>query len=912
MVNTHLGICSVLLLFFTNILWAQQGNYWTRSGEISNITTEVNKALPSKQKVFDLELSILKEALKKAPTNQSIDQEQGLKLIFPDASGEMVSYKVKEAPVMHPDLAKKYPDNKSYVGVSEKDGTKKIRFSINELGFYAVIRDLEGGAQYIEPRDKEKKSYGIFFKSNLKNRYNFECLTESTPVKYKASAVKITDDGLLRTYRLALAATAEYSEYHIKDQNVENGTDEEKKAVVLSAMTTAMTIVNEIYENDLAVTMQLVANNDELIFLDPVDDPYSNLDESAMLGQNQSTCDDVIGSDNYDIGHVFGTGGGGVSSLSVVCQGGSKARGVTGLPDPIGNYFYFDYVAHEMGHQFGANHTFNGDENLCQGDNRNDETAVEPGSGSSLMSYAGLCDPQNVQGSVDPYFHIVSIAEIRTFITAGSGSTCALESNLILNQNAPEADAGDDFVIPAGTPFKLTGQGSDADNDPLSFSWEQIDNEITVVPPSSSAAGGALYRSLPPTQVPVRYLPNLSTLLNGEISSIWEVTPEVGREINFAFTVRDNNAAGGQVSSDELLVTVIEEAGPFTVTSQSTEDLVWTPGDEETVTWDVAGTDGNGINASQVNILMSTDYGKTFSVVLASNVPNDGSQTITVPEIESPQCYIMVEAVGNIFFGLNSKSFSIGEFNQICAIHEANDTPVAIPDNDENGIASTVNVPDDVNVEQVKVRLINTDNATVITPGITHTYLGDLTITLESPEGTIVNLIDRACDNSEDIQVILDDNGDPVNNCSSLSPGLSGVIQPADFLSVFNGENAMGNWILKVVDHEDQDEGFIQSWGLEICSSEPVLGVNNYVFEDFTVYPNPSNGVFRIKFRSEDAGDVGIEVYDLLGRRILQKTYNNRSNDFEEEMDLKQVSGGIYILRVERGNKMSSHKIRIK
>ena len=909
MIRNHFGFFVILVLFFTNLSTAQQRNFWTHTDDSQTLNND--KISLKRQKSFALELLALKEDLKRAPRREVSAGKSNTKVVFPDANGRMVAYLVKETSVMHPELSKKYPDIKTYTGVSEKDGTKKIHFSVNRLGLYAVISNLEGGTQYIEPFEGDKEKYRVYFRSDLEVKQDFECLVGPSSEMFKSSLAKFTDDGVLRTYQLALACTGEYSQYHIEAQNAGGATDAEKKAVVLSALTTAMTKVNAIYENDLAITMQLVANNDELIFLDPNADPYTNLDESAMLGENQDTCDDVIGNGNYDIGHVFGTGGGGVSSLSVVCRDGSKARGVTGLPQPIGDYFYYDYVAHEMGHQFGANHSFNGDEGLCAGANRNDDTAVEVGSGSSLMSYAGLCESQNVQGSVDPYFHVVSIEEIRTYVTSGTGSGCASQTNLVLNQNPPVADAGEDFTIPVGTAFRLTGMGSDADNDVLTYTWEQVDIGAVPVPPSENSTSGASYRSFMPSSSPVRSLPNMNTLLTGNLSSTWEVTPNVSRELNFSLTVRDNNAEAGQVASDQVLVTVTDEAGPFTVTSQNTDDLVWTPGTQETITWDVAGTDGNGVNVGQVNILLSTDWGKTFTTVLASNVVNDGTQVITVPDMKGSQCFVMVEAVGNHFFALNGKSFSIGEFNRVCTVLESEDTPVDIPDADPEGVISTINVPDNINVESIVVRLVDERNPSLTDPGIIHTYLGDLTITLESPEGSVVELVARACDAMEDIQVVFSDAGDPFA-CNAFDPGISGIKKPFEELAKFNGENAQGNWILRVVDGAEADVGSIEAWSLEICSSEAVLGVNNFVFDQFNVYPNPSDGIFNIKVRSEETGDVEVVVYDMLGRKLVRRNYRELSNTFERQLDLRGMSGGIYILSVKRGNKMSSQKIHIE
>ncbi|MGI9531235.1 reprolysin-like metallopeptidase [Lutimonas sp.] len=916
MIKNPVKFCTIVLILFTNFLFSQQRNLWSRITESGISKADLQgKATISNYKTYALDLETLKNELKTAPQKETAVGKSYKKMRFPDGKGRMVTYLIKEAPVMDAELSRKYPGNRSYMGISEKDGSKSIRFSVNEFGFNAVIRDVDQNVQYIEPLTRDKKTYKLFYRNQMNGGNQFECLTKNQQAVYKATqALKLTDDGKLRTYRMALAATGEYSQFHIEEQDAENKTDEEKKAVVLSAMTTALTQVNAIYENDLAVTMQLVANNDDLIYLDPLTDPYTNLVGGELLNENQSNCDDVIGTDNYDIGHVFSTGGGGLASLAVVCVNGFKARGTTGLPSPIGDYFYYDYVAHEIGHQFGANHSFNGDEGNCTGDNRNDETAVETGSGSSLMAYAGLCETQNVQSSVDPYFHVISIEEIRTYITSGSGNNCPVESNLIFNANAPIADAGEDLLVPIGTPYRLIGSGSDADGDQLTYSWEQVDNEITVVPPVGTSVVGALYRSYKPSLDPVRYLPKLTTLVTGVISSTWEVTPLVDREINFVLSVRDNNIEAGQVSTDDLKITVTSDAGPFAVTSQNTEDLVWTSNTQETITWDVAGTDANGINVSQVNILLSTDWGKTFSTVLASNIPNNGSQIITVPDMKGSQCYVMVEAIGNNFFALNKTSFSIGEFNEVCNIYDAGDTPIAIPDNSREGITSIITVSENVSVESLTVHLVkkdDPDNGGADSNGINHTYLGDLAISLESPEGTIIDLISNACDAREDIQVVLSDNGDELS-CNFGSPGISGTKKPVDDLSVFSGENAQGNWILKVIDGAADDFGNLEAWSIEICSSEAILGVNNYVFDEFKVFPNPSDGAFTIKFKSEESSDVDVMIYDLLGRKVKQRTFKNPSTNFEETLDIQGVSGGIYMLSVKRGNKMSSHKIRIK
>jgi len=910
----YFKLITFTLLILTNFLFAQQRNLWSRiDGSGINDSDYVRKVKLSKYESFALNLEDLRKDLKSASDIRVSKGMSSFKMTFPDKNGNYVTYLIKEASVMHPDLAKKFPNNRSYVGVSEKDRSKKIRFSVNELGLHAIIMNINGGVQYIDPLTKDKKSYKVYDRNDLEVQQDFQCLTESVQGDFKKeSAFKITDDGKLRTYRLALAGTGEYSQYQINEYGTGNETEAEQKALVLAAMTTAITRVNSVYENDLAVTMQLVANNTDLIFLDPDTDPYDNFDGEAMLGQNQTTCDNIIEAENYDIGHVFATGNVSVATLSVVCRNGTKARGSTGSAIPEGDNFYFDIVAHEMGHQFGANHTFNGDTGSCgQAGQRIEETAVETGSGSTLMAYAGYCTPQNVQAHSSLYFHVISIEEIQNYIVNGSGGNCPIETDLVLNANAPVVDAGADFIIPIGTPYKLVGEASDADGDPISYCWEQVDNGITAVPPSANATSGALYRSRNPMTENTRYLPYIKTLITGSISSTWEVTPEVARELNFKLTVRDNNMEAGQVVSDDLKVTVTDAAGPFVVTSQNTEDIIWTPGTQETITWDVAGTDGNGINVSQVNILLSTDGGRTFTTSLASNVVNDGSQIIMVPESKAPQCFIKVEAVGNFFFSWNTKSLSIGEFNEVCNSYVSDDPPISIPDNDADGVSSVITVSESVGVEKIRLRLINDSGGSVESPGITHTYLGDLSVTLESPEGTTIRVLNRDCAESDDVQAIFSDEGIEIE-CNSSSPGIRGEPKPVEEFASFIGENSQGNWTLKVADNQADDTGYLEAWSLEICSSEPVLDVNNYVFDDFKVFPNPSDGNFTVKFRSDDTGNVDIVIYDLLGRKVVNQSYKNQFNNFEENLELGSLAGGIYILSVKRANKMSSHKIRIE
>ncbi|MDH3322213.1 MAG: M12 family metallo-peptidase, partial [Flavobacteriaceae bacterium] len=848
----------------------------------------------------------LSNHLKGAPHKEADLKSSNFKIQFPDANGNMILFSVKESPVMHPDLAKKFPENKSYKGVGVNDSSLRIRFNINPFGLHAMIIDKQRKVQYIDPVSKNNTKYKVYARKDMNREdLEFQCFTENLkPINKSNTSLKAAVDKKLRTYRLALAGTGEYAQFHIDNAGLGGATEAQKRSLVLSEMTTLVTRINDVYENDLAISFQLVANNDLLIFLDPDNDPYTNDDGLALLTENQTTCDNLIGSVNYDIGHVLSTDGQvSRASLTSTCQSNSKARAATGSVNPSGDSFYFDFVAHEMGHQFGANHTFNGSSGNCVGSNRNDATAVEPGSGSTLMAYAGICSPQNVQSHSDLYFHVVSIDEILGKINDGNTGRCATIKNLTTNLFVPTANAGNDFILPKSTPYILKGEGSDGDNDPITFCWEQIDNEITTVPPSETATSGAIYRSKIPTANANRYMPELSTVVNGSLSSTWEATPSVARAMNFKLTVRDNNNEAGQIASDALTISVSNAAGPFLVTSQNTDDLVWDKNTSQNITWDVAGTSMNGINVTHVNILLSTDGGKTFATTLLANTLNDGAQDITVPDTSAPKCYIMVQAVDHFFYAINSKVFSIGQFNKVCKDYPSTDTPLDIPDNNVQGISSVINITDNFNVENIKVAV-----------KIKHSWVSDLTLKLKSPSGKVIELLSRACFGppNDDIDVVFDDNGSAVS-CSTNPepPVISGNVKPNQALSTLIGENSFGNWELHVADDAAVDDGEIISWSLELCTSEPALAVQYYAFDDFKLYPNPSHGIFNLEFTSNNTEDVHVSIFDLLGRKIITKTYYNGSTSFKEKLDISHVSKGLYILQIKRGNQSSAEKIQI-
>jgi subtilisin-like proprotein convertase family protein len=571
-------------------------------------------------------------------------------LTFPLPNGTEEEFRIIEYSMMESGLAAAFPDIKTYLGVGVKNPLHTIRFDYTSHGLRAVLR-LETEMVYIDPVDKSNSgNYISYYRKDLTNEDAHICqvadgLIEEHNQSLEEVSAKSNECGF-RKYTLAVAATSEYSAYY-------NATSSADEALVLSAITTSINRVNEIFERDLGVRLVLVDNMEGIFYYDAGSDPYTNNNPVAMLNENQNNITSVIGDANYDIGHVVSTSSGGVASVNSPCRVGFKARGVTGLTQPEGDVFDIDFLSHEIGHQFGAMHTFN---NSCNS-NVNWDTAVETGSGSTIMGYAGTCIP-NVQQSSDAYFHAVSLSQMKAFVNGSTGSSC---STIIASaNNQPEADAGNDFIIPISTPFYLEGVGSDADGDALTFCWEQMDNDSSAQNPiSSTSTVGPTFRSYLPTTDSIRYFPNLMDLSSTD-PIVWEILPAVSRDLNFRLTVRDNStSSAGCFSYDDMTVSVDATAGPFEVSVPNNSGITWTEGDRETVTWDVANTDISPINCSKVDILLSYDGGKNFPTTLVTNVDNDGSVRVTIPEGITTEGRIMVRSVGNVFFDISDNNFTI-------------------------------------------------------------------------------------------------------------------------------------------------------------------------------------------------------------------------------------------------------------
>lgn len=728
---------TVSLCFYTG--YAQQSFFTDAAEPAMKKAGQQRVIIPEKYRTLQLDTAGMLPFLRSLPSEQNItDRNNAPVILLPMPDGSMARFHIWESAAMAPELAAAYPNIKTFTGQGIDDRTATIKLDWTEFGFHAMILSPAKGQSLIDPYDqKTVTNYISYYKADHKKKDAFQELMPKEN-SIKNAAARLSPDNVLaatcvgtqlRTYRLALACTGEYAAAATGITAPSYPT----KAQILSKVVLSVNRVNGVYEKEVAIRLVLVANDTLVLFPNPATDPFTaNNNGQSLLGESQTQIDQRIGSANYDIGHTFSTGAGGIAVLGCVCIPGIKAQGVTGSPSPVGDAYDIDFVAHEMGHQFNASHTFN-NANAC-GVAAPDQNA-EPGSGVTIMAYAGVCGSENLAQHSIPFFHAVSYDNIVAYSI--SGSSCGAVT--ATGNTPPVVTAGSDYTIPKSTPFVLSGSATDANDPPaaISYAWEQIDVGGPNGTSTSPSGNAPLFRSFDTAITGTRYFPKLSDVINNT-TSLGELLPSYARTMHFRLTARDNHAAGGGVCSDEAAITVAGNSGPFIVTYPTASGVIWSVNDFKTVTWDPSGTQGAPINCSNVDIQLSSDGGNTFPITLMANTPNDGSQEIQVPNNISAQSRIRIAAVGNVFYDISNSNFRI---------------------QNATSASFALNNPDPVSVCSA-----NSGSATLLT-GALGSFFNFINLSASlNPAGTTVSFGSSTISAGDSTSVTL-------NNTNSLAPG---------------------------------------------------------------------------------------------------------------------------------------------
>ena len=664
-------LLSISLLFaFTINSQNNSDKFWSPITESNIKVNGQRQIIPQKYLTIQLNGSELKNQLLTAPNEKNVTIDASSCIVsIPLPNGTLQRFRVVESPIMEDGLALQFPNIKTYSVKGIDDPYANGKLDWNEFGFHGMVRSVNGDF-FIDPYSNLNISNYIsyytadFIKDPSQKIPESELIQDEiknqTPSSDKKTGSVIGSNSMppavcvganLRKYRLAIACTGEYAV-------AATGFASPTIAQTLAKIVTSANRVNGVYETEVAVRLVLVATETNVIYTVAASDPFTgNNAAGTLINESQTVITANIGSANYDIGHTFSTGGGGLAGLGVVCNTTQKARGITGSPSPVGDPYDIDYVAHEMGHQFSGNHTFNSTVGNCGGSNRNASTAVEPGSGITIMAYAGICGAQDLAPNSIAYFHAISYDEIVNFTNLNGGNSCPVTTTT--GNNPPVVTGSGNYTIPKSTPFVLTGSATDPNGDALTYSWEETNLGVSGVWNSGSKN---FFRSYDPIASPSRMFPKLSVVLSGNYTGTkGEYLPATAQSLQFRLTARDNKPGGGGVCYAINNIT-IDNSGPLSVSYPDAAAIIWGSGSSQTITWAVNGTSVAPVSCDTVKILISLDGGNNYTI-LNNSTPNDGSQLITAPTVTASiaTCRIKVEAKGNIFFDISNNNFTISQ-----------------------------------------------------------------------------------------------------------------------------------------------------------------------------------------------------------------------------------------------------------
>jgi hypothetical protein len=625
-----------------------------RAGAAEPIWQEVRelqaRSVDNSQRQYQVDNLALRAILQRVTENIGPGSVQIIRLPMPD--GSFADFEIFESPVMSDEVAQRYPEIRTFKVYGIDDPIASGRLDMTPQGFHAMLHTSQGRL-FIDPHTSSQQADRYQARTQETSPAqgyfcgvdDYDMPSVSSNLSAARTAARASDTFL--QYRIAVAATTEYVQRLTGSAaNV---------AQAFNEIVTAIGRVNLIYERELGIQLMLVS--DETLIEYGGNVTFSNGDPAQMFIENQKWIDGTI--PRYDIGHVFGTGSGGLAWLGAACDRNNKAKGVSGIANPLGDPFYIDFVAHEIGHQFNADHSFNGTTSSCA-TGRNPATAYEPGSGSTIMSYAGICRAENLQFNSDATFHAGSIAQIDKF-TAGAGNCSTPILANPPNSSTLSVSTLASKIIPANTTFELDGEASAADGDTF-YQWDQMD----VGCPTDSQSFGtdtgynALFRSYPPRAVPKRHFPAFGTQLNGDYDEA-EVLPCNNRDLNFQFSARDKF---GREDRTSMRVSVRDTGSAFKILNLNTGQTRVT-GETFSVNWQVANTDQPPISCDNVDIdLLTFAPGYTSYTahpLLAMPTPNIGTADVAITPLEKShqRARIRVKCSDSVFYDVSDVFFAV-------------------------------------------------------------------------------------------------------------------------------------------------------------------------------------------------------------------------------------------------------------